>query len=153
MTQDEARARVASGAAHLDQVRPGWFNRIDTGTLTLWDPCGCIVGQLVPGTSFGQSFATALALLGIIRYDEREWILKDESDKDYGARISALGFDLMPTEAMCSAVVGRKRHQLLQDAWIEAIADRLLPTSVEGTKTNAGATSSCVGVTESAKEA
>lgn len=100
MTQDEARARVAKGAAHLDRVRPGWFNRIDTGTLALRDPCGCIIGQLGDGM-YRRGFVE-LNITSVVPF----------------------GFDLP-----WGGPDNPSNFQLLQDAWIEAIADRLLPTS------------------------
>ena len=47
LTRDEATARVAKGAAHLDQVRPGWFRQIDVGRLDLQSDCLCVLGQVV----------------------------------------------------------------------------------------------------------
>lgn len=109
ITNEEARARVARGAARLDVVRPGWFNRIDVGTLTLHDPCGCIVGQLA---SHGGSCAT---------YGD-EWIdlFGDHGGEEQGVFISYDGEGSM-----------RAAYQPLQDAWVEAIADRRLSTTVE----------------------
>jgi hypothetical protein len=96
---DEARIRVARGAAHLDRVKPGWHERIDVGTLTLHDPCGCIVGQLCKGEyARGQ---TVLQISHPIRG----------------------GFDL----PMSFGVPVREFFRPLQDAWIEAIAARLRP--------------------------
>lgn len=136
MTNEEARARVAKGAAHLDQVRPGWFNRIDVGTLTLHDPCGCIVGQLC-GT--GEWFSRGLTLLDVGDAEE-------------------LGFERTtpPIDSWNSIdqlhAINKRSYALLQEAWIEAIADRLLPTSDEGKTVPAGATPLAVGVTGSAQE-
>lgn len=111
LSVEEARIRVARGAAHLDKVRPGWFNRIDVGTLTLRDPCHCIVGQLVGGSSFSR-FATDVNRL----FPE----LPSTSQANgtfYGVDIGA----------------GCWHFSDFQDAWIEAIADRKLaankPTS------------------------
>ena len=137
MTQAEARARVARGAAHLDQVRPGWFRRIDTGTLTLHDPCGCIVGQLC-GT--GDAFRYGLQILEVKQGDEEEF-----------------GFELPIAERIAHYpneffAIRANLFRPLQDAWIDAIADRLHPVeSVEPAQVeDAGATSSDKGATESA---
>jgi hypothetical protein len=46
ITQEQAYERVSAGAAYLDQIRPGWHNQIDEGTLELSHPYHCIIGQL-----------------------------------------------------------------------------------------------------------
>lgn len=109
MTQAEATARVMKGAAHLDLVRPNWFRQIDVGTLTLHDPCGCIVGQLA-----GNYFSLALCRLSISRADGY-----------------AMGFDITSKErnAHPSRWNCREVYQPLQNAWVVAIADRLLAAS------------------------
>lgn len=111
MTSADARSRVARGAAHLDTVRPGWAGRIDTGTLTLHDPCGCIVGQLC---RTGFLFLRGLVELGV-----------DEFSPD------TLGFEIDDESADWHDLTSKiKAYQPLQDAWLEAIADRLVPVSV-----------------------
>lgn len=113
LTIDEARQRVAKGAAHLDQVRPGWFRQIDVGTLSLCDECRCIVGQLCG--DFNE-FSHLRAL-----------------DLDTG-NVVELGFNLHPREIFnhetgfpFTDAQRKTRWGYLQDAWIEAIAARLLP--------------------------
>ena len=102
LTHEEAAARVAKGAAHLDTVRPGWERLIDVGTLTLHDPCGCIVGQL--GTT--NSFIENLIELEITPFE---------------AESVRCGVDL-PTPAGT-----RENFALLQDAWVELLAARRIP--------------------------
>lgn len=141
MTQDEARARVAKGAAHLDQVRPGWFNQIDTGILNLVQPCFCVLGQLYAN------------FYNVVR-------VRDEAGRPHVAlRLlvrDATSFGFRHTgrdradEGTTRYAAITAEYRQLQDAWIEAICDRLVPTSDEGTSANAGATPSAVGVTESA---
>ena len=113
LTIQEARERVSRGAAHLDRVRPGWHERIDVGTLTLHDPCGCIVGQLC-GT--GGQFRVGLKQLAMRSVAEAR----------------ALGFDLNEPGYQDFLECGGTRqqwYQPLQDAWIEAIAARLHPAT------------------------
>ena len=43
---DTIAARVARGAALLDEKQPGWVERIDLGALWMRDTCGCVLGQL-----------------------------------------------------------------------------------------------------------
>ena len=112
LTQDEARARVARGAAHLDQVRPGWHERIDVGTLTLWDPCGCIVGQLS-----GAQFPVGLLALRVA------W----GKSVEYGFEFPIWMPLMIPADARQQ--ICREHYQPLQDAWIEAIAARTFPVS------------------------
>jgi hypothetical protein len=45
MTTD-ITARVARGAALLDEREPGWWQRIDLDRLDLRSPCRCVLGQL-----------------------------------------------------------------------------------------------------------
>lgn len=111
MTRDDARARVAKGAAHLDQVRPGWWTRIDVGTLTLHDPCGCIVGQLC-GT--GRLFQRGLKQLEVA---DAVAFGFDRDVVDAGGWVTSVG---------AYHHEGRRLYRLLQDAWIEEIADRLV---------------------------
>ena len=128
ISMDEARSRVARGAAHLDTVKPGWFRRIDTGTLTLHDPCGCIVGQLCrsrperdrSGSYFSDS---QLAELGLIQ----RGTFTSLTDEEYDALVSYLGFDMTVDE--CEACDDCDEYAVLQDAWIEAIAARLHPVT------------------------
>lgn len=123
ISQEEARARVARGAAHLDQVRPGWHHRIDVGTLTLHDPCGCIVGQLM-GLATAGSFDAACRSMGIAAFcDQIEFglnlSLSDDSEEEvrrYWARYHLSG----------QRAASEMFYQPLQDAWIEAICDRRL---------------------------
>lgn len=109
----EARIRVARGAAHLDTVRPGWHEQIDIGTLELKSACRCIMGQL----SNGQG-----------------WRVVDESLARSCRTAQAFGFlwdddaDDATTRADYEEVFIRD-YGVLQDAWIEAIADRRLATS------------------------
>jgi hypothetical protein len=39
-------SRVAQGVALLDQVRPGWVDRIDLETLNIRNPYKCVLGQV-----------------------------------------------------------------------------------------------------------
>lgn len=96
LTKDEAMTRVANGAAHLDTVRPGWFNAIDVGTLALETCRHCIVGQLC-AQEVSEQYSPAL---GFDLYENEMWKLPDE-DRPMAFRP-------------------------LQDAWIAAIADRVL---------------------------
>lgn len=49
---DSLAMRVRRGVALLDEKVPGWHNRIDVATLELGDTRCCVVGQLMPETSF-----------------------------------------------------------------------------------------------------
>lgn len=43
---DTVEARVARGAAWLDEHEPGWERRIDLALLALKDSCRCVLGQV-----------------------------------------------------------------------------------------------------------
>lgn len=117
MTLEHARARVARGAAHLDGARPGWFNAIDTGALSMWCGGRCIVGQLA---KCHDNFDRSCLALGFTERDA-----------------SRYGCDLTPREWQeCFSIAGEDYRRMwapLQDAWIEAIADRRLSTASNGT--------------------
>lgn len=100
ISMDEARARVARGAAHLDTVRPGWWTQIDDGVLKMCDSGRCIVGQLGRG-----DYSPYIDLK----------ISVDVGTVVYGF----LAGDGSPDELLLE-------YRILQDAWIEAIADRRL---------------------------
>lgn len=104
MTIDEARARVAKGAALLDAQRPGWAQRIDIGTLDISKGCKCVLGQVFGGYSTGY-----VALFG------PDMMAGVEGVHEYGFCGHAPSGD----------------YRLLQDAWIEVICDRLLASPVE----------------------
>jgi len=113
ISQDEARARVARGAAHLDQVRPGWFNEIDTGTLTLSRGCRCVVGQLNRGV-----FNVAAVGLPYFRLN---------ADGTHDVITHGFALDIFTTEL--DGGTREACYAPLQDAWIAAIADRRLAAS------------------------
>jgi hypothetical protein len=46
LTQAEAQARVARGAALLDRHRPGWIRAVSLSRLELRSQCSCVLGQL-----------------------------------------------------------------------------------------------------------
>ena len=106
---EEARIRVTRGAAHLDQVRPGWFNEIDVGTLALDSCTYCIAGQLAPHAEF--PFREGLLQIGLVK--------GTEAPRAMNAVATSHG--LATDEKDDSA------FPLLQDAWIEAIAARRHP--------------------------
>ena len=111
MTQSEARARVSKGALHLDQVRPGWAWQIDPGTLDLASQCFCVLGQL------HGFYAKGLSQIPL---------------NDDGNRLGwAYGFDITAYDYLGITEAGAA-YRMLQDCWIEEIANRLLPSSVEG---------------------
>ncbi len=102
ISKEEAEARVARGAAHLDHVRPGWFYEIDEGVLKL-DNCNrCIVGQLA-GDFYSASSRDDLGLAD--------------------GTVYLLGFALLPEPGELFA----RGWSHLQDAWIKAIAARRFP--------------------------
>lgn len=108
---DEARVRVARGSAHLDVVRPGWHTQIDVGTLALHDVCDCIMGQLSDG--WGR-FIDCCACLGLESVDaavDYGFYLNDGPEFDEFTRAGGTLIDW---------------YRPLQDAWIEAIAARVL---------------------------
>lgn len=109
LSLEEARTRVARGAAHLDQVRPGWFNRIDVGTLTLSSPCRCVLAQ-----AYSE-----------LRSDEYDDDLYTKAAKAAGLRWLGPAKETIDLGFYCYG----DDYGIVQDAWIEAIADRRLASA------------------------
>lgn len=111
MLQEQARMLAATGAQVLDARQPGWALLIDIGRLDMGSCADCILGQLAG--IYVWSGQTALAdLVG-----------------DGGKRAIELGFDLsMPEPVDQEAKIRYRRNmRVLQDAWVEEIADRVRP--------------------------
>ena len=70
-TRASARARVASGAELLDDLMPGWHDRIDLNSMHVSSPSRCVLGQLYPG-GLPDPYCAGIAALGI----------NDEDDED-----------------------------------------------------------------------
>lgn len=60
ITPEAARQRVARGAAYLDEVDPGWWQRLDATVLELSHGQSCVLGQLHGGFEHGLSRASIL---------------------------------------------------------------------------------------------
>ena len=122
LTHAEAVRRVSSGAAFLDGVRPGWHDRVNLATLTLSDPCECIVAQLGGTVMRGGAYrraesqarygAQAAQLLG----------LSVDAYLDLATVTAALGFDFDWQQGGTPA-----DFPALQEAWVAAITARRLP--------------------------
>lgn len=104
LTMDEARARVAKGAALLDERVPDWLERIDTSKLSLLSPCLCVIGQV-----FGNYYLNVRRFMGV-----------DETEHQ------AHGFWLIVTNLTEKKLIDAD-YRVLQDAWLEAITERTLP--------------------------
>jgi hypothetical protein len=97
VTIDEARERVARGAALLDEKEPGWRQKVNPELLEMRSECGCIIGQALDD----PVYARGLLRLGI-----------DEEDED-----SRHGFDVSPGEGWS----WHASYELLQQAWLELL--------------------------------
>ena len=121
MTADEARIRVAKGATWLDRKRLGWAKQINTGQLNLEGSCLCILGQI-----FGCFYSVVpeeVSVVPLVPPDER---LSPSGAAALGFRhTGARGLGLSEEEQKAA----RAEYHVLQDAWIEAIADRLHPVT------------------------
>lgn len=106
MTVTEARERVARGAALLDQHVPGWAAQIDVGKLSIAGTT-CIAFQL--GHKVGGYEGGSDAYLWTHR------------QIDMMGRGHKVGFFYPDGETNPAGAFA-----LLQDAWIEAIADRIV---------------------------
>lgn len=104
MTQDEARARVARGAALLDAKLPGWAGRVDIGLLSIESIRDCIVCQTAH-----KNFIKGLRVLGA--YDDP----------------AMFGFGRSDEDRVCDKDGYWIGWRLLQNEWIQQIADRVVP--------------------------
>lgn len=124
ITNDEARARVQRGAGLLDARRPDWFQQVNIGTLTLDDCTECVLGQLygdefkAQKNAYGFPFGLGVKRLGL------ESDLNNDMIRDHGFGIGDGDGD------------GERDGSFvrLQDAWIDAIADRRLSTAPNRTQ-------------------
>lgn len=62
ITIEQARQRAARGAAYLDDVDPGWHERVNPATLELGDGQCCVLGQLHGGFRQGLGRSAILQL-------------------------------------------------------------------------------------------
>lgn len=112
LTPEMARARVADGAALLDEKRPGWTASIDLAALKIASCTRCVLAQSLDG------FESGLAALGL-GGNGADWgfalHLSDWTDRPYG----------IATDEERRAQ--KAAWALLQDAWLDAIADRTVP--------------------------
>lgn len=99
-----ARERAAAGATLLDQVAPGWYEKVKIRQLDLSSGCRCVLAQLEERQSGNASYAEGLGrLLSFIpsrRVRER--------------RARELGFDY----------AGGSDYPLLTEAWRDEIRKR-----------------------------
>ena len=111
LTREEAELRVARGSAHLDRVRPQWFQHVDEGTLMISSCDWCVLGQLA-------------------RHDNGGELVGESLELTYTSGLGRVGLcegGFTITEAEAGDDEGAAAFALLQDAWIAAIAARKFP--------------------------
>ena len=99
-------ARVAAGAALLDQRRPGWHQQVDLGRLDLEDWRTDVLGQLYGTFGVGVHKLTP----GLSEAEVDAWTV-------------AHGFDVDDTDLGLSAGP-RAAYQTLTDAWRDELGRR-----------------------------
>ena len=84
LTVEQLWPRVEKGVALLHEKRPGWYRRVDVGTLDLRSCPYCVLGQLGGGyrvlSGYKNPSRTAIAELGISG-PEYGFSLDDEDSK------------------------------------------------------------------------
>lgn len=110
ISRNEARECVAAGAEYLDRIKPDWYEAIDVGTLTISSDCHCVLAQ-----TYGRKYSSAVLAAGF-RWNDRA----DDVAGYYSQSGSVINLGFFAPEN------DRDDSKLLQDAWIEAIADRCL---------------------------
>ncbi|HYE80030.1 MAG TPA: hypothetical protein VEI97_18785 [bacterium] len=122
ITQEMARERVARGAALLDEQAPGWAEKVNVGWLDMSYATRCVLGQLYGNYDAGM--AVLFPVLGRFVFT-RAWKGQAYGFFLYGPKYGAV------TEA---------NYRALQEAWVEAIADRVCaPLSDEAVEAVLGA--------------
>lgn len=109
MTPQEARERVARGAALLDEKYPGWADRINLERFDLGNACTCVLGQLE-----GFFWTGAQKLFGT-------------PDRLNPENYIAISYGLWLPGSITHTL--HADYAMLRDAWVEAIADRLIPSA------------------------
>lgn len=104
LSVDDARARVAVGMAFLDRTKPDWWRRINPHLLDMQHSCLCVLGQVCGGF-----------------YETVGWL---QQDNPRYAEAEARGFWISCNDWDYNVI--RASYRTLQDAWIEAIADRVV---------------------------
>ena len=62
ITSEAAWERAARGADYLDEVDPGWYRRVDAGTMELAHAACCVLGQLHGDFRAGLSRSRLLSM-------------------------------------------------------------------------------------------
>ena len=62
ITPEAAQQRAARGAAYLDEVDPGWYERVDVQTMELGHASCCVLGQLHGDFRLGLSRSRLLSM-------------------------------------------------------------------------------------------
>lgn len=75
------KARVAAGAAYLDEVRPGWHDAVNVERLSMDHPEDCVIGQVfgdyddyVNAQGIGRDLAEGLGLFSQYQGDTADWL-------------------------------------------------------------------------------
>lgn len=97
-------ARVARGAAWLDQNEPGWERRVDLAKLELQDSCRCVLGQV-----FAEQAEQQTPGLDGYWWAERYYWIVSERSKAHG---------------FVRDVEAGEEWSVLDEAWIELLKER-----------------------------
>ena len=149
-----ARIRARRGARFLDEVAPGWENRIDLETLSLNDGMQCVCGQVFAEEAksettdegdpeatetgyswaadhlFAQANAWVTAIVRLAPPNGKPGILVHDWDElnnwvDRADRVAtALGFDSGWFDGRAKSDQEYVRFDALQIAWTDLIANR-----------------------------
>lgn len=104
---EELAERVARGAALLDKMKPGWFNKVNDQTLKLTNCVKCILGQL-----YDYEF-------------KNDRTSEYASETGYGEGMQRLGLNDYPTaEQHGFYSKNTEYYRLLHDIWIDVIANK-----------------------------
>lgn len=142
-------ARVARGAAWLDEKYPSWYSKIDLSILDLGNCTQCVLGQVytgvIPVAEQGQVLAQAIALVTSGYEDSDEWA-KEYADEvasgQFGGYQILSDFHELPRDGEWHGFVAvadraggtdeetleaeRVEYQQMLDEWTRVIIERRL---------------------------
>jgi len=116
LTIEEARTRVARGAARLDQYVPNWFDRIDEIELDMANPNCCIVGQVFKETRH----AVGPYIIGLNELQFECPFLEIED----AMNVINHGFSIRTSDYGIDQIFGTDAWVILKKAWVDLIEER-----------------------------
>lgn len=111
MSEIDYAARVAKGAALLDEKKPGWEHQINLDTLNISSGTTCVTAQL----SGVRNFKTGMEQLGLTEGDDGTYVAHGFNSESCGGNCEGFGNGCPQDNAFAA----------LNTLWREVITGRL----------------------------